>query len=251
MDTGVPAPCEPWSGLVEVVEPDPVDTDCVPSTMRRSRALMIRCSVEMADLTESGRYGARSFCHSAASLSDPTGSCDDSPPSCMLAWTVFSVRASELTMALISRTTPFSSCLVMRGAAVDSNNLGSMVSMPGAMPVFARLIDSSSRCVDYLYHTDRPAALAIVNIHPVGAAWLPLGLHAVDRWVRLGRLSGLVELATVLSMQVQGGEGAGSLLAGAAESRLCPARGSISHCTVGFTHRRGPPATGGGGQSPL
>jgi len=43
-------------------------------------------------------------------------------------------------------------------------------------------------------------------IYLVGAAWLPLGLHAVDRWVRMGRRWGLVELALVLSMQTLGGE---------------------------------------------
>ena len=34
-------------------------------------------------------------------------------------------------------------------------------------------------------------------IYLIGAAWLPLGLHAVDRWARLGRRWGLVELALV------------------------------------------------------
>ncbi len=40
----------------------------------------------------------------------------------------------------------------------------------------------------------------------VGAAWLPLGFHAVDRWVRLGRRWGILELAVVLSMQTLGGD---------------------------------------------
>ena len=40
----------------------------------------------------------------------------------------------------------------------------------------------------------------------VGAAWMPLGFRAVDRWLRLGRRSGLVELAVVLAMQVLGGD---------------------------------------------
>ena len=40
----------------------------------------------------------------------------------------------------------------------------------------------------------------------MGAAWLPLGFHAVDRWVRLGRRWGLVELAIVLAMQTLGGD---------------------------------------------
>ena len=53
-------------------------------------------------------------------------------------------------------------------------------------------------------------------IYLVGAAWLPLGLHAVDRWVRLGRRWGLVELAIVLSMQVLGGEPQAAYLLGVA-----------------------------------
>ncbi len=40
----------------------------------------------------------------------------------------------------------------------------------------------------------------------VGAAWLPLGFRAVDRWLRLGRRWGLIELAVVLAMQVLGGD---------------------------------------------
>jgi hypothetical protein len=42
-------------------------------------------------------------------------------------------------------------------------------------------------------------------IYLVGAAWLPLGIHAVDRRVRLGRRWGLCQLAAVLAMQVLGG----------------------------------------------
>ena len=43
-------------------------------------------------------------------------------------------------------------------------------------------------------------------IYLVGAAWLPLGLRAVDRWVRLGRRWAILELAIVLGMQVLGGD---------------------------------------------
>ena len=43
-------------------------------------------------------------------------------------------------------------------------------------------------------------------IYLIGAAWLPLGVHAVDRWARLGRRWGLLELAIVLSMQTLGGD---------------------------------------------
>jgi hypothetical protein len=50
----------------------------------------------------------------------------------------------------------------------------------------------------------------------VGAAWLPLGMHAIDRWVRLGRRWGLWELATVLAMQVLGGDPQAAYLLGLA-----------------------------------
>ncbi|MFI5456180.1 MAG: YfhO family protein [Isosphaerales bacterium] len=53
-------------------------------------------------------------------------------------------------------------------------------------------------------------------IYLVGAAWLPLGMHAVDRWVRLGRRWGLVELAVVLAMQVLGGDPQAAYLLGLA-----------------------------------
>jgi hypothetical protein len=43
-------------------------------------------------------------------------------------------------------------------------------------------------------------------IYLIGAAWLPLGVCAVDRWVRLGRRSGLLELTIVLAMLVLGGD---------------------------------------------
>ena len=53
-------------------------------------------------------------------------------------------------------------------------------------------------------------------IYLIGAAWLPLGLRAVDRWVRLGRRWGLLELAIVLSMQVLGGDPQAAYLLGLA-----------------------------------
>ena len=43
-------------------------------------------------------------------------------------------------------------------------------------------------------------------IYLVGAAWAPLGFRAADRWLRLGRRSGLPELTLVLAMQVLGGD---------------------------------------------
>jgi hypothetical protein len=53
-------------------------------------------------------------------------------------------------------------------------------------------------------------------IYLIGAAWLPLGIHAVDGWVRLGRRWCLLELAIVLSMQVLGGELQSAYLLGVA-----------------------------------
>jgi hypothetical protein len=53
-------------------------------------------------------------------------------------------------------------------------------------------------------------------IYLVGAAWLPLGMHAIDRWVRLGRRSALIELAIVLAMQVLGGDPQAAYLLGLA-----------------------------------
>jgi hypothetical protein len=43
-------------------------------------------------------------------------------------------------------------------------------------------------------------------IYLVGAAWLPLGLLAVDRWLRLGRRRAIPLLAVVLAMEVLGGD---------------------------------------------
>ena len=43
-------------------------------------------------------------------------------------------------------------------------------------------------------------------IYLVGAAWVPLGLRAADRWLRLGRRLALAELAGVLAMQMLGGD---------------------------------------------
>lgn len=50
----------------------------------------------------------------------------------------------------------------------------------------------------------------------VGAAWLPLGFHAVDQWVRRGRRWALIELAVVLAMQLLGGEPQSAYLLGLA-----------------------------------
>ncbi len=53
-------------------------------------------------------------------------------------------------------------------------------------------------------------------IYLVGAAWLPLGVHAVDGWVRRGRRWAILELAVVLAMQTLGGEPQSAYLLGLA-----------------------------------
>lgn len=40
----------------------------------------------------------------------------------------------------------------------------------------------------------------------IGAAWLPPGVRGVDRWFRLGRRWGLIELSVVLAMQTLGAD---------------------------------------------
>ena len=53
-------------------------------------------------------------------------------------------------------------------------------------------------------------------IYLVGAAWLPLGMRAIDRWVRLGRRWGLFELSIVLALQMLGGDPQAAYLLGLA-----------------------------------
>jgi Bacterial membrane protein YfhO len=50
----------------------------------------------------------------------------------------------------------------------------------------------------------------------VGAAWAPLGFRAVDRWLRLGRTLGMLELAVVLAMETLGGDPESAYLTGLA-----------------------------------
>ncbi len=49
----------------------------------------------------------------------------------------------------------------------------------------------------------------------VGAAWMPIGLRAIDRWLTQGKRLALIELALVLSMQVLGGDLQSAYLLGA------------------------------------
>jgi len=73
-------------------------------------------------------------------------------------------------------------------------------------------------------------------IYLVGAAWLPLGMRAVDRWLRLGRRSGLVELAIVLAIQVLGGDPQAAYLLGLA--------GGGYAAGLAWSHARGNRANG-------
>ena len=49
----------------------------------------------------------------------------------------------------------------------------------------------------------------------VGAAWAPLGIRAVDGWLRIGRRWAILELALVLSMETLGGDPETAYLTGA------------------------------------
>jgi hypothetical protein len=51
-------------------------------------------------------------------------------------------------------------------------------------------------------------------IYLVGAAWLPLGFRAADRWLRLGRRIALAELAIVLATETLGGDPESAYLTG-------------------------------------
>jgi hypothetical protein len=88
-------------------------------------------------------------------------------------------------------------------------------------------------------------------IYLVGAAWLPFGIRAADRWIRLGRRLGLIELAVVLTMEVLGGDlqaayllglAAGGYAAGMAWSRARRNRPSTGDTAVGWGWSRLGPA---------
>jgi hypothetical protein len=80
----------------------------------------------------------------------------------------------------------------------------------GAMVVFARSLGTSTAgavLAGLSYAFGAPVLFQYANIiYLVGAAWMPLGLHAVDRIVRRGERWGVPELAVVLAMQVLGGD---------------------------------------------
>ncbi len=74
-------------------------------------------------------------------------------------------------------------------------------------------------------------------IYLVGAAWLPLGFLAIDRWVRTGSRPALLLLAIVLAMQTLGGDPQAAYLLGLcgcgyallAHGRRRPAAANIDH----------------------
>jgi hypothetical protein len=69
----------------------------------------------------------------------------------------------------------------------------------------------------FAYAFGAPILFQYCNIiYLVGAAWLPLGMHAIDRWIRLGRFWGLFELSIVLAMQMLGGDPQAAYLLGLA-----------------------------------
>lgn len=43
-------------------------------------------------------------------------------------------------------------------------------------------------------------------VYLIGAAWMPLGLHFADRWIRLGNRRAMAGLAIVLALQILGGD---------------------------------------------
>src|SRR3954449_11026238 len=61
-------------------------------------------------------------------------------------------------------------------------------------------------------------------IYLVGAAWVPLGFRAVDRWVRLGRRTALAELGAVLAMETLGGDLESAYLTGVCAAGYAAAR---------------------------
>ena len=58
-------------------------------------------------------------------------------------------------------------------------------------------------------------------IYLVGAAWMPFGLRGAERFLRQGRLDGLLELALALAMQVLGGDPQAAYLTALCGGVLC------------------------------
>jgi hypothetical protein len=75
------------------------------------------------------------------------------------------------------------------------------------------LVGSALAALSYAF--GMPVLFQYCNIiYLVGAAWLPLGFLALDRWIRRGSYWGLLGLAVVLAMQTLGGDPQSSYLLG-------------------------------------
>ena len=112
-----------------------------------------------------------SLCQDGASPSGPDGIRDDRLVRWALAWTVFSVLASVLMMALTSRTTPLNACSEKRGAAVDSSTLDSMTSTLGETPVFVLRMAAFSRCASYFHRGGNAGHFASIAGSGSVACW--------------------------------------------------------------------------------
>ncbi len=101
---------------------------------------------------------------------------------------------------------------------------------------------TGSTLAAFSYGFGAPVLFQYCNvIFLVGAAWMPLGLRAADRWLRLGRRWALGELAVVLAMQALGGDPQAAYLTG-----LCAAGYALGLASWGRPSRRAVVATGGG-----
>ena len=81
-------------------------------------------------------------------------------------------------------------------------------------------------------------------IYLVGAAWVPLGFRAVDRWLRLGRRIALAELAVVLAMETLGGDPESAYLTGLCAAGYAAAPGVAQGSRSGAGRRSAPGRAG-------
>ncbi len=119
----------------------------------------------------------------------------------------------------------------------------------GAMMLLARHLGLSwvgTSIASLSYAFGAPILFQYCNIiFLVGAAWNPLGILAIDAWLRLGRRSGLPVLALVLAMQVLGGDPESAYLLGLcafgyalalrrSAARLKPGRHALTYFLIGI-----------------
>jgi hypothetical protein len=78
-----------------------------------------------------------------------------------------------------------------------------------------RLSWTASMIAGLSYAFGAPVLFQYCNvIYLVGAAWMPFGLRGTERFLRQGRLGGLLELALALAMQLLGGDPQAAYLTG-------------------------------------